>query len=791
VAAALLCATALVSPAMAAPASWNNGNLDGLWATGNNWSTLTVPGVTAGNDNEVIFVNAPGIVNLGGNTYSPHSVAILENGFTLQNGVVEIGSAGYIGVGNGAGTFVQADLSDSLSLIFNGPGLIDVEGNAILRSMGTISATDGVTKDGSGTLQLHGDTTGSILVSDGTLALGYDNSGIIDLADVSGRVTIASGALLDVGISGPGTHRIGSIAGAGNTAIRAGTTLAIGSDNSNSIYSGVISGAGNLDKDGNGTLTLSGAHTYTGATTLVEGGLVVNGSLTSEVFVQDGGRLGGHGTLASVAVEPGGVVSPDGTLQVGGNVTFSAGSFFDVDVASNGTSDRIAANAATLNGGTVRVAPQAGKFNPSTTYTILTTANGITGAFTGTTVSDLAFLTPELAQNGNNLELTIKLKEVAPGPGLLPSVAETRNQKATAAAVQQLGPGNGVYDNVLVQTTAGAQQAFNMLSGEPLATQQGAFIQSTNIIRTAVLDRARLGSPTNTPEGSVMSYVDTGDASGPVTAKDGSVWGGFYGNRASVGGTSSAFGSESWTGGFQAGADDWFGDFRLGAMFSAGRTGTQVSDLNASSTSTDYGVGIYGGTQLGTTSISLGASYHRHHTESTRVVSFPGFVETLTARYSGGTGQVFGEVAHGFDAGAVELQPFLQAAYVHSHADGFSETGGASALTVAASSASAFFTTIGVRASGEFVLGEDMKLRATGGLGWRHAFADAPISTASFSGGQSFTVTGAPIASDALVLEAGLALDVKDNVVLGLDYGGQFAGGAQDHNVSATFTVKF
>ncbi len=53
------------------------------------------------------------------------------------------------------------------------------------------------------------------------------------------------------------------------------------------VISGVISGTGSLVKDGSGALTLTGANTYSGATTVNGGTLIVNGSITSEVLVNN------------------------------------------------------------------------------------------------------------------------------------------------------------------------------------------------------------------------------------------------------------------------------------------------------------------------------------------------------------------------------------------------------------------------------------------------------------------------------------------------------------------------
>jgi outer membrane autotransporter protein len=77
-------------------------------------------------------------------------------------------------------------------------------------------------------------------------------------------------------------------------------------------------------------------------------------------------------------------------------------------------------------------------------------------------------------------------------------------------------------------------------------------------------------------------------------------------------------------------------------------------------------------------------------------------------------------------------------------------------------------------------------------IGWRHAFAGAgPTATHAFAASDEFTVTGAPIAKNSAVIEAGLDFAINSNVTLGVSYTGQFGSGAHENGAKAHFSVKF
>ena len=170
--------------------------------------------------------------------------------------------------------------------IFNTSGFnVTVAQGLVHSTIGGDLATDGgLTKLGTGTLTLGGANTytGPTVVNAGTL-----QAGVASVAGTSGAfgkdsaVTLANtaGATLDLNNF---NTQIGSLTGGGTTGgnVTLGSaTLTVGANNTTpAAYAGVISGTGRLTKIGTGTLTLTGANTYTGPTAVNAGTLLVNGT---------------------------------------------------------------------------------------------------------------------------------------------------------------------------------------------------------------------------------------------------------------------------------------------------------------------------------------------------------------------------------------------------------------------------------------------------------------------------------------------------------------------------------
>jgi len=133
----------------------------------------------------------------------------------------------------------------------------------------------------------------------------------------------------DVWMWGASTIKIGMLTGVSSATID-GSFLEIGGNNKNGTYNGVISGSASVKKVGTGNWSVTGAHTYTGATNVSEGTMIINGSLGASNI-----------TITNV-----GTMTINSGRSVGGTVTIQGGGTLNC----NGTAGRTVINLGTLRG---------------------------------------------------------------------------------------------------------------------------------------------------------------------------------------------------------------------------------------------------------------------------------------------------------------------------------------------------------------------------------------------------------------------------------------------------------
>jgi len=642
---------------------------------------------------------------------------------------------------------------------------------------GTISGSGSLTKAGTGQLILTGNNT------------------------YTGGTTISGGALM-IGSGGTSGSIVGNVINNGQLTFNRSDNL---------TFEGQISGTGAVTKSGAGTLTLTGNSTYLGLTFASQGTLLVNGSLTSQVLVASGATVGGTGTVGGITTQSGAVIAPGnsiGQLNVANNVTFGAGSTYQVEANAAGQADRIATSgAATLNGGTVQVLAAAGVYAPTTTYNILHANAGVNGTFADVT-SNLAFLTPSLSYDFDDVFLTLTRRAA------FVDAARTPNQRAVATALDASPFGSALVQSVLLLTAPQAQQAFDALSGEVHSSVQSVLMDDSRYMRHAVLGRLRAasyageggtlamlgaGGPETTslaPE-AALAYAKSSVVKAPPAAvavgPDIAFWGQGFGAWGHFDGDGNAAKLNRDLAGVISGIDARFGNVRLGVAGGFTHADVNVAARASAADIDSFHVGGYAGARFGAWGVRGGAAFAWHDIDTQRSILFPGFADSARDSRDGSTAQVFGEVGYGFTFGHIALEPFAGLAWVSVHTDGFAEAGGAAALNGFASSFDTGYTTLGLRAATSLPLANGMVLIPRVTAGWQHAFNDVtPAATLAFlSTGAAFTITGVPIARDAALVEAALDLAVTSRATVGVAYVGELADNVQDHAVKGRALWRF
>ena len=174
---------------------------------------------------------------------------------------------------------------------------------------------------GMGSDNLHPNDTGyAWMAQQWYNALVSGGAGAGNVLPATSTVTMSAGGYLNAVSS----ETIGPLAGTGGTVNIGGGTLTINGI-ANTTYSGAVTGAGGLFKSGGAALTLAGTSTYTGATTVNAGQLVVVPAASlasSSLTVQNNGTLtGNNAALPPIIALAGGHIAPG---VVAG--TFTAGS---------------------------------------------------------------------------------------------------------------------------------------------------------------------------------------------------------------------------------------------------------------------------------------------------------------------------------------------------------------------------------------------------------------------------------------------------------------------------------
>jgi len=616
-----------------------------------------------------------------------------------------------------------------------GPGGLTVTGGGSVTLAGEATHQGGTSVEGGSTLQLTGALAGAVSVAAGASFINYGN--YIGALTTSGQVVNEANM---VGLA---------------------TVLPGGSLTNSGLILGEVANAGTFRNDG-----------------------IVTGA------VELSGLLSGNGTVGSLAVAAGGVVAPGhsiGTVEVAGDAVFAPGSMLLAELGAPGSSDQLVVGG-TLNAAGAPLVPVPGAgFAPElgAAYPVIEAAGGIAAPFSvaspffGALDAPYPFLAPRLDASGL---LTLERSGVS-----YAAFGTTANAVEAGRAADTVALGEPLAGSLAAMTGSEAPGVLATLTGEIYPAAEGVLQEQAAYVRDAIgerLDQAagRPGSAT------VRALNDQGSA----------MWGRAYGGWGHTDSDGNAAAVDRSIGGFLAGLDGMIGDWRVGAAAGFSQSTFSTDSAAGSGSSDNYDIAVYAARRFAasdhaTWDLRAGAAYGWHDLSASRTVWLSGQASGYGADYAATTAQLFGEIGYDVDVGgSTHVEPFAGLAYSALATGGFTESSGPAALTAASADFDTLASTLGLRARTTLALG-GLPVTLSGLIGWQHGFGDlTPATTVSFAGGSlPFTVAGAPLAADALVLGAGAGTKLADNLDVALDYRGEIGSGVTETAIQANLTLRF
>jgi len=534
----------------------------------------------------------------------------------------------------------------------------------------------------------------------------------------------------------------------------------------------------------------------------IDGGSVDNPiEIAGDVEATGGSTTGGNlnigGELNSVAafVAPGNSIGTITTNTLG----TVAGSVFEFEVDANGQADLLVVRNgdANLEGAALRVDQYEG-YRLDHDYTIIRTeagnvVNTFDSAGLGETFEGTLVKLDPVKYGAKDVKVSLSVNnEAVDRTGL------SANQNATLDGVLSVAGQNASADATLLMQPDARKDALNQLSGELHGSTQAALLQNSSLVSRTLSARMRgnlgagmlPGAPTAQAGGAVAGSLPT-SAAYPL-------WAQVVGNWNTLDSDGNAAKVKTNTAGVFIGGDVGVGSgWRVGGALGYTDGRVKVDDRNSRSDVGTFTAAVYGGNSWeqgnGKLNFLAGAAYSHHDIDTRRQVNVGGN-QTLKADYHAHTTQLFTELGYAMPVGERSVvEPYVGLAWLSQKARGFTEEGGAAALSADSQKDDVTTFTLGLRGKTALNVGSN-PAHLFAGLGWRHASGDVdPGRRVSFvqGGGAAFNVAGAPISKNAAVFDLGVEMSVGRNTAMGLGYSGQYGSDNTDHSGQLYLRARF
>ncbi len=765
------------------------------------------------------ITNSSGTTNFFNSSTAAHAEIINSGGFTAFFNTSTAGTAAITNNG-GFTEFFDSSTARNATITTNGGGFTEflgtsTAGNAVLTiNSGGETEFNIASTAGFATIlnNQNGFTNFKNTSTAGNAAI-TNNGGVTEFFDTStaGNSTVTTnsgGSTLFFNMSTGGNARfitnaggifdmskitsvgmtVGSIEGAGTYQLGS-KTLTVGLNNLSTIVSGTITdggpgigSGGSLNKVGTGTLTLSGANTYTGGTVLNAGTLTVNGA-----------QALGLGNL----VVNGGILNADPqTINVKGNYVQNAGGTLQLHVAgaNPGQYDSLNVGGNAALGGTLQLISLGFQPKLADQLTLVLAGGGISGKFANILDPFGLLLVPELVYGPNSVVLEFQSDFV--------SIARTPNQRAAA----------NLLDRIALDSRAA--ELINFLFNDPLSNLPGdlerispdslasfyeisfsnANIQKLNLeSRMDDIHSGSNGFSSNMKmNGATVNLEDRADADGksskavlePVLQhapeNRWGVWVTGFGDFVNVDGDGNGQGYDFTTGGVSLGIDYRITDqLAIGAMGEYSHTWTSLNP--SGDIDVDSGRGGLYATWFNHGIYLNAAIYGGHNTYDSSRAGLGGLA---TGGTEGAEWSTFISGGYDFHLGQLTAGPIASLQYTDVHIDGFSEKGSLAPMAIHSGCAESLRSDVGFRIFYQWQIGKivlEPSLRAA----WEHEYKYSALPiTAGFAEipGPSATFFGPSEGHDSAVVSAGVSAQWTPAISIYVDYDGQLGRDNYDSN---------